>query len=231
MKKVLLRAMEKALVRKYYRHLKRQSRSETRKIVEDHIKVTIKRTLNELKKRVDRKTKEEGISKESLKPPYWSVPFWKDLLKYWETNEGHLHRSSVRSANRQQVERLHSVGARSYNKVREERYAAILECMPVEVTQTGDRDEPCDWWMEALGVPKEIRDNPSQFARQLSDEDITTFAIKGNGKGTSKGNGKGTSKGKGNGRGKKNDGYLSLRDEPTDFVNFYPYPNPEIFER
>lgn len=26
--------------------------------------------------------------------------------------------------------------------------------MPVEVTQTGDRDEPLDWWLEAIGVPK-----------------------------------------------------------------------------
>ena len=26
--------------------------------------------------------------------------------------------------------------------------------MPVEVTQTGDRDEPWDWWMEALEVPQ-----------------------------------------------------------------------------
>ncbi|KAL8133181.1 hypothetical protein AgCh_008587 [Apium graveolens] len=86
---------------KYYRHLKGQSRSKARKIVEDHIKVTIKRTLNELKKRVERKAREEGISKLSLKPPYWSIPFWKDLLEYWEKNEGHLHRSSVGSANRQ----------------------------------------------------------------------------------------------------------------------------------
>lgn len=87
--------------------------------MEDHIKVTIKRTLNELKKRVERKAREEGVSKLSLKPPYWSVPFWKDLLEYWEKNEGHLHRSSVGSTNRQQVERLHSAGARSFNKVRE----------------------------------------------------------------------------------------------------------------
>lgn len=26
--------------------------------------------------------------------------------------------------------------------------------MPVEVTQTGERDEPWDWWMEATGVPE-----------------------------------------------------------------------------
>ncbi|KAL8103988.1 hypothetical protein AgCh_028274 [Apium graveolens] len=161
---------------KYYRHLKGQSRSKAQKIVEDHIKVTIKRTLNELKKRVERKAREEGVSKLSLKPPYWSIPFWKDLLEYWENNEGHLHRSSVGSTNRQQVERLHSAGARSFNKVREERYAAILERMPMEVTQTGDREEPWDWWMEALEVPQEIRANPNRFARQLFDAEIATFA-------------------------------------------------------
>ncbi|KAL8090204.1 hypothetical protein AgCh_039612 [Apium graveolens] len=38
-----------------------------------------------------------------------------------------------------------------------ERYAAILERMPEEVTQTGDRDEPWDWWMEALEVPQGTR--------------------------------------------------------------------------
>ena len=26
--------------------------------------------------------------------------------------------------------------------------------MPVEITQTGERDEPWDWWMEAMGVPE-----------------------------------------------------------------------------
>ena len=111
--------------------------------------------------------------------------------------------------------------------------------MPVEVTQTGERDEPWDWWMEAMEVPQgerpkknyvvgfpkarasdliptlatryrdstrggagssssaptqnpvvpdsiflpivrnvlnETRANPLQFARRLSDEEITTFA-------------------------------------------------------
>lgn len=109
----------------------------------------------------------------------------------------------------------------------------------MEVTQTGERDEPWDWWMEAMEVPQgerpkknyvvgfptarasdliptlatryrdstrggagssssaprqnnvvpdaiflpivrnvlsEIRANPQQFARRLSDEEITTFA-------------------------------------------------------
>ena len=111
--------------------------------------------------------------------------------------------------------------------------------MPVEVTQTGERDEPWDWWMEELEVPEgtkpkkkyvvgfpnaratdllptlatryrdstrneagssssaprqreaipdnvylsivrnvltEVRANPDRFARQLSDEEIATFA-------------------------------------------------------
>ena len=106
-------------MQKYYRQLKRQSRSKAKTIIEDHIKVTIKRTMNELKRRVERKSKEQGVSKLSLKPDYWNIIFWKDLLNYWETNEGHLHRSEVGAANRQRVERLHSAGARSFNRVRE----------------------------------------------------------------------------------------------------------------
>nr|XP_017221784.1 PREDICTED: uncharacterized protein LOC108198541 [Daucus carota subsp. sativus] len=265
---------------KYYRQLKGQSRSQAKAIIEDHIKVTIKRTMNELKRRIERKSREEGVSKLALKPEYWNIIFWKDLLKYWDTDEGHLHRSEVGAANRQRVERLHSAGARSFNRVREnmkkklsksptklevwdechtritstpesriyttpaamriaERYASILDRMPVEVTQTGERDEPWDWWMEAMEVPQgerpkknyvvgfpkarasdliptlatryrdstrggagssssaptqnsvvpdsiflpivrnvlnETRANPLQFARRLSDEEITTFA-------------------------------------------------------
>lgn len=74
--------------------------------------------MNELKKRVETKAREIGTSKLSLKPPYWSITFWKDLSNYWETNEGHLHRIKVRANNRQHVERLHSAGARSFNSVR-----------------------------------------------------------------------------------------------------------------
>ncbi|XP_063939832.1 uncharacterized protein LOC135148511 [Daucus carota subsp. sativus] len=236
--------------------------------------------MNELKRRIERKSREEGVSKLALKPEYWNIIFWKDLLKYWDTDEGHLHRSEVGAANRQRVERLHSAGARSFNRVREnmkkklsksptklevwdechtrigstpesriyttpaamriaERYASILDRMPVEVTQAGERDEPWDWWMEAMEVPQgerpkknyvvgfpkarasdliptlatryrdstrggagssssaptqnpvvpdsiflpivrnvlnETRANPLQFARRLSDEEITTFA-------------------------------------------------------
>nr|XP_017233139.1 PREDICTED: uncharacterized protein LOC108207190 [Daucus carota subsp. sativus] len=104
---------------KYYRQLKGQSRSQAKAIIEDHIKVTIKRTMNELKRRIERKSREEGVSKLALKPEYWNIIFWKDLLKYWDTDEGHLHRSEVGAANRQRVERLHSAGARSFNRVRE----------------------------------------------------------------------------------------------------------------
>lgn len=74
--------------------------------------------MNELKKSVETKSKERGVPKLALKPPYWSLVFWKDLLKYWETNEGHLHRATVGAANRGCVERLHSVGARSFNSVK-----------------------------------------------------------------------------------------------------------------
>jgi hypothetical protein len=111
--------------------------------------------------------------------------------------------------------------------------------MPVEVTLTGERDEPWDWWMEATGVPEgerpkknyvvgfpnaratdllptlatryrdstrgeagssssgsrqrevipdpvymsivrnvlaEVRANPQRFQRQLTDEELATFA-------------------------------------------------------
>jgi hypothetical protein len=89
-----------------------------RKIVNDHVKKTIKRTVNELKARVYKREKEEGKTKLSQKPPYWSEAFWRDLINYWETNEGHLHRAKVGSTNRQRVERLHSAGARSFNAVK-----------------------------------------------------------------------------------------------------------------
>lgn len=265
---------------KFYKHQRGQSRRKSRYIVEDHIKLSIKRNMSELKKRVETVAREKGVSKLSLKPPYWSETFWKDLVKYWETNEGHLRRAKVGAENRQRVERLHSAGARSFNSVKAEmtrknkkpptkleawdkchqkvgsdpnnpayttpaamhiaeRYASILQRMPVEVTQTGERDEPCDWWMEATGVPvgekpkknyvvgfpnvrasdllptlatryrdstrgeagssssaqtqrgsipdnvylsivrnvlTEICVNPDQFARQLSDQEIATFA-------------------------------------------------------
>jgi len=75
--------------------------------------------MNELKRRIERKSREEGVSKLALKPEYWNIIFWKDLLKYWDMDEGHLHRSEVGAANRQRVERLHSAGARSFNRVRE----------------------------------------------------------------------------------------------------------------
>lgn len=75
--------------------------------------------MNELKTNIEQKSKERGCSKLSLKPQYWSEPFWKDLLNYWEKNEGHLHRSSIGSTNRNHVERLHSAGARSFNKIKE----------------------------------------------------------------------------------------------------------------
>ena len=74
--------------------------------------------MNELKKRVETKVEETGVSKLSLRPPYWSLAFWKDLLNYWETDEGHLHRAKVGASNRGNVERLHSAGARSFNTVR-----------------------------------------------------------------------------------------------------------------
>ncbi|XP_063945183.1 uncharacterized protein LOC108203961 [Daucus carota subsp. sativus] len=180
----------------YFKQQKGQSRSEAKNIIEKHIKNTIKRTLNELKTNIEQKSKESGKSKLSLRPGYWSELFWKDLLNYWEKNEGHLHRSSVGSTNRKNVERLHSAGARSFNKVKEEmkrkergknptrlevwnrthtrvgsdpehpvyttpaamaiatRYASILESRPVSVTQTGDRDEPLEWWLSATGVPE-----------------------------------------------------------------------------
>jgi hypothetical protein len=74
--------------------------------------------MNELKKRVFDKEKEEGKTKLSQKPAYWSEAFWRDLVNYWETNEGHLHRAKVGATNRQRVERLHSAGARSFNAVK-----------------------------------------------------------------------------------------------------------------
>lgn len=74
--------------------------------------------MNELKSRVERVARETGVSKLSLKPPYWSETFWKDLLNYWETNEGHLRRAKVGAENRLRVERLHSAGARSFNSVK-----------------------------------------------------------------------------------------------------------------
>lgn len=74
--------------------------------------------MNELKKSIEKKSKETGVSKLDLKPSYWSVTFWKDLLNYWETNEGHLHRATVGATNRGHVERLHSAGARSFNSVK-----------------------------------------------------------------------------------------------------------------
>ncbi|KAL8146897.1 hypothetical protein AgCh_004579 [Apium graveolens] len=75
---------------KYYRHLKGQSRSKARKIVEDHIKVTIKRTLNELKKRVERKAREEGVSKLSSKPPYRN-----DILPFSSACSWRLHKRVI----------------------------------------------------------------------------------------------------------------------------------------
>ena len=61
---------------------KGQSRSEATKMIEKHIKNTIKRTMNELKTNIKLISKKNEVSKLSLKPQYWSEAFWKDLLNY-----------------------------------------------------------------------------------------------------------------------------------------------------
>ncbi|KAL8117932.1 hypothetical protein AgCh_015719 [Apium graveolens] len=58
-----------------------------------------------------------------------------------------------------------SLQALLYVYMHQERYAAILERMPVEITQSGDRDEPWDWLMEALEVPRGTRPKKNYMVR------------------------------------------------------------------
>lgn len=74
--------------------------------------------MNELKSSVEAKVKEGHKDRMALKPEYWPGRFWADVLKYWDTNEGHLHRANVGAKNRKLVEKLHSAGARSFNAVK-----------------------------------------------------------------------------------------------------------------
>ena len=53
--------------------------------------------------------------------------------------------------------------------------------MPVEITQTGERDEPWDWWMEAMEVPQGERPKKNYvvgFPNARASDLIPTLAIR-----------------------------------------------------
>ena len=75
--------------------------------------------MNELKTNIELKSKESGVSKIEFKTSILVRTFLEGFIKLLKKNEGHLHRSSVGSMNRNNVERLHSASARSFTKVKE----------------------------------------------------------------------------------------------------------------
>ena len=73
--------------------------------------------INEEKRRFVRKMKETGKSAKDLRPGYFQSPLWENLLKYWDSDT-HKHRSKVGSQNRENVETLHTAGAKSFETIK-----------------------------------------------------------------------------------------------------------------
>lgn len=102
----------------YFKHLKGQSRSQSKAIVIEYIQAVCKRTLYEEKKRVHEKARTTGKSFLELCPSYYDIEFWKGLIEFWRSEE-HQERSKVGIENRNKVTNLHSSGSRPFQEVAE----------------------------------------------------------------------------------------------------------------
>ncbi|KAK1388633.1 hypothetical protein POM88_016811 [Heracleum sosnowskyi] len=96
-----------------YKNLRGQSRFQATWSINQHVKRTCKRVMNEEKDRLKKNIGETGLPSTDLWPSYFHPILWDELLKYWDS-EGHKHRSNVGAKNREKVQTLHSAGAKAF---------------------------------------------------------------------------------------------------------------------
>lgn len=152
----------------YFKHLKGQSRSQSKAIVIDYIQAVCKRTLYEEKVRTCEKARTTGKSYLELCPSYYNIEFWKGLIEFWRSEE-HQERSRVGIENRGKVTNLHSSGARPFQEV--------AEIMQVE--KAGKKPTRLELWNRThtrAGTELDENGNPKQYTTAAAMEIATRYA-------------------------------------------------------